>query len=166
MLDDHPVIKYIGVGILGISIVAGGVEVYEFLNNLGKSNLTLHNEIRSRAEEEKKSDADWLNIDKDQYENLHTALVNVSRELATQTVALNSIRTAMRDNHAYLERRFEELENEHKRVIDSINRESGNMGYRLGVHRAEHDRTKTVLERLESYLFLLEEEDRRTKLPN
>lgn len=63
----------------------------------------------------------------------------VRSELAAQTRELSAISARQRDHFQQRESRFEELENEHKRIVDAVYQTIGDFHLELGRHQAVHE---------------------------
>ena len=71
-------------------------------------------------------------------ERLDTHNAAIRAELSAQTRQLENIASSQHEQFAQREDRFEELETEHKRVIDAIHTTLGDFHFELGKHEAAH----------------------------
>ena len=120
-LADHPVFVWLGVILTFVAIISIAVTVWVYL------------------EAERVRNETWMELDKSWNENqLHKldTILETQSQLEVHGVRLTEIENLINRHWGQREDRFEELENEHKMLMQSMT----DMYYRIGLHNGFHQK--------------------------
>lgn len=132
-----------------LGLLATLVGAWFYLENIRNDMQSLSDQIIQLGTTESIRDAGWLKEDEanhmesqESIRELRIGLEENLNELIKQSVILNDIVTAMATSFTQREQRFEELENEHKLILQAI----ADSQYKLGIHQGTHDSLKELIE--------------------
>lgn len=139
--QDHPILFWGGlIGLLG-GIITGVTNASLWMDSVLAAVDGLETTVNTRFDKDAAEQEVWLKLDaaaiarQDQVNNeLRAEQASIRSELATQTEQLKDLEEQARASFAQRENRFEELETEHKLILEAI----ADAKYRIGVHQGEH----------------------------
>lgn len=126
-MGDHPVLKTIALIGAIIGVISSSVGVWFYLEDL-------RNENAGWYEDDKNWNASIL-------DNLNKVIENqakINTILATQSVQLSELETLINQQTTLQNSRFEQLEDEHKIIIQAIYNMNVDISHSLGLHEGKH----------------------------
>lgn len=147
-MGEHPILKWgaiLGTLFTFIGMIVG---TWQYLEQVRRDMAALKSTVLQTAETERIRDEGWLDEDSEEHAGLNAIIQGVvegqekiNTELARQTVWLNDLSAAFNRSFTQREQRFEELENEHKLLLQAI----AESQYRLGVHQGTHNSLERLI---------------------
>ena len=129
-MKDSPLLARVSAAMVVLSSLATGVGAYLYIEDSRRAIQDMQTFVESKAETEKTRDKGWMEIDKQD----HAELVRL----------LTALRDQMQESFNQRENRFEELETEHKILIQAILNTKSDMMHTLGVHIGRHMNREAV----------------------
>lgn len=127
-MHDHPIIKWFGLVLaVGSGLTAVG-SVWWYLQDQ-----------KLRDEEWLRNDIVWNGNQISKLESIIGRQAEITEELATQTLRLAEIENQIIRHWDQREQRFEEIESEHKLVLQAIYSMGADIREAIGRHEGHHD---------------------------
>ena len=117
MLEDNPIIKKVGIGMLLFSLLASVGGVWWYLQS---------DELRN---------AQWFEDDQRWNGQIIEGITLMAREQAEQRVLIDDMAASQRQEFLQMEASFEELEGDHQAMLRSIYEGLVDINYRVGAAR-------------------------------
>ena len=89
-IDQHPLVQWLGAATLAGGIVATCVGAYLFLDDLKESTDALHDELAESIAEKKALDIRWLDLDREDHQNILNQVVATQAEIKLLVARLGS----------------------------------------------------------------------------
>ena len=126
-LENHPVVAGVGLILALLSIVSIAVTVWVFLEA---------ERVRNDAwlEFDKKSSEDQLH----KLESIQETHGAITETLIKHSGRIEEIEDLVKRHWAQREDRFEELETEHKMLLQAFTQSQADINFRIGVHSGRH----------------------------
>ena len=141
MLEDNPIVKKVGLGMLLFSLLASVGGVWWYLQS---------DEIRN---------AQWFEDDQRWNGQIIEGITLMAKEQAEQRVLIDDMVARQAQQFLQMESSFEELEEEHQFLVRAVYEGLVDISYRVGIHEGAHDQLESsigqviddLMEHLESH---------------